>query len=94
MNCIHNCDDQSVDICVPTETWLNDRDSVSVEPLSPPGYIFKNFPGKTERKPGGTGIMIKRNLDATLTDAGENRSFEFSEWNLSAPNRAIKIIAV
>lgn len=38
--------------------------------------------------------MIKRILNATLTDAGENWSFEFSEWNLSAPNRAIMIIAV
>ena len=62
--------------------------------LSPPGYIFKNFPRQSERKAGGRGIIFERNLNATLTDAGENRSFEFSEWNLSAHNRAVRIIAV
>lgn len=40
-----------VDICVLTETWLIARYSVSIEALSPPGYIFKNFPRKSERKP-------------------------------------------
>ncbi|KAK2561921.1 hypothetical protein P5673_015341 [Acropora cervicornis] len=80
------------DICVLTEAWLKDRDSVSVVALSLPGYIFKNLLRQCKRKVGGTGIMCKRNLNATLTDAGENRSFEFSEWNLSAQTRAFEII--
>ena len=40
-----------VDICVLTETWLKDRNSVIVEALSPPGYIFKTFPGNLKEKP-------------------------------------------
>ena len=38
------------DICVLTETWLKDRDSVSDTALSPPGYIFKNFLRQSKRK--------------------------------------------
>ena len=34
---------EKIDICVVTETWLKDVDSVSVAALSPPGYYFIHF---------------------------------------------------
>ena len=37
------------DRCVLTETWLKDRDSISVRALSPPGYIHHNDQKKSQR---------------------------------------------
>ena len=48
------------DICVVTEAWLKDRDSVSIVALSPPGYIFKNFLRQYKRKVGGTGKICTK----------------------------------
>ena len=35
--------------------------------------------------------MFNANFNVTLNDGGEKRSFEYSEWNLTIPNRTIKI---
>ena len=81
-------------MCIVTETWLKEADTVSIAALSPPGYLFKNFPRQSNRPGGGTGIMFNANFNVTLNDGGEKRSFEYSEWNLTISNRTIKVLAV
>ena len=87
---IHN----NIDVCIVTETWLKEQDTVSIALLSPPGYSFKSFPRQSDRKGGGTGIMFNNDFKVSLTRGGEKRSFEFSEWNLSIRSRVIKVIAI
>ena len=84
----------NIDVCIVTETWLKDVDTVSIAALSPPGYSFKNLPRQSNRMGGGTGIMFNTNFKVTLIDGGEKRSFEYSEWNLTLLNRTIKTLAV
>ena len=38
--------------------------------------------------------MYRESLDVKLTDCKENRSFEFSEWNVQVHKRAIKVVAI
>ena len=84
----------NIDVCIVTETWLKAVDTVSIAALSPPGYSFANFPRQSNRMGGGAGIMFNTNFKAILKEGGEKRSFEYSEWNLQAPNCTIKILAV
>ena len=77
-----------------TETWLTDRDSVSIAALNPTGYSFINFPRPSSRSGGGAGVFFNKSFNLVLSDGGEKRSFEFSEWKLSAHGRTIKIIII
>ena len=94
MDTVDHVVNNNIDLCVVTETWLKDQDTVSVAALSPPGYSFKSFPRQSERKGGGTGIMFNNTLKVSLSGGGEKKSFEFSEWILCAQSRAITIVAV
>ena len=84
----------NIDFCMMTETWLKDWDSVSAAALSPPGYSFKSFPRQSDRKGGDTGIMFNHDLEVSLINGGEKRSFEFSEWNFPMIGRVIKVVVV
>lgn len=85
---------KNIDICVVTETWLKDHDTVSIAGLSPNGYAFKSFPRQSERNGGGTGIMFKDSLNVNMIDGKENRSFEFSEWRVGVHNYIIKVVSI
>ena len=85
---------KKIDICVVTETWLKDIDSVSIAALSPPGYFFKSFPRQSDRRGGGTGVMFSTCVNFKFINGEEKCSFEYSEWNCNVANSAIKIIVV
>ena len=70
--------DNKIDLCIVTETWLKEIDTVSIAALCPPGYFFKSFPRQTNRPGGGTGAMFKTNFNVLLLNGGEKKSFEFS----------------
>lgn len=84
----------TIDLCVLTETWLKDDDSVSISSLSPSGYLFDNCPRPSQRIGGGIGLMHRDNLQTSRTDSGEKRSFEFCEWNITNLSRPLKIIGI
>ena len=86
--------DNGIEICAVTETWLTDKDSVSIAALSPNGYSFANFPRPSSRSGGGTGVFFNNSFNVVLSNGGEKRSFEFSDWRLSAHGRIIKIIII
>ena len=83
-----------IGLCIFTETWLKDLDSVCIADLSRHGYLFKSFPRQSNRSGGGTGILFCDSFDASLVDGKEHDSFECSEWNLKTTNRSIRIVAV
>jgi hypothetical protein len=84
----------NIDICVTTETWLKDCDSVTVAGMSPSGYSFENSPRKAARSGGGLVLMFKSMMRTKLVDASEYRSFESSEWNITLQSHVIKLVAV
>ena len=84
----------NVDMCVVTETWLKDADSVTIAALSPDGYCFQNSPRENDRSGGGVGVMYKSIIGTKLIHANQCSSFEFSEWNVTIQNHVIKLVAV
>ena len=85
---------KNIDICVFTEIWLKDCDTVSIAGLSPTGYEFRNFPRLSGRRGGGTGIVFKDSLNVKMSDGSEKQSFEFSEWTVCVHQYVIKVVSV
>ena len=87
--------EEKIDICVVTETCLQDLDSVSIAALSPPGYhfIIKHFAIQSDRKGGGTGVLHNDIFEMKFIDVEEKSAFEFSEGNCKIANQTLKVIA-
>jgi exonuclease III len=86
--------ENKIDICVVTETWLKDDDSVALAALSSHGYSFRNIPRTGERTGGGTGIMVRENFKIGFIEGIQRLSFEVSEWNLTANGHISKFVIV
>lgn len=86
--------DKNIDLCLVTETWLKDIDTVTFSALSMDGYVFRNFARETVRAGGGTGIMFRGSFNVTFVKGKECNSFEFSEWNIEALSHTVKAINV
>lgn len=86
--------ENKIDICVITETWVKDIDSVRIAELSPLGYRFRHFARQSERRGGGTGVLHNELVKVSFVDGDEKRSFEFSEWNCSIGKDIVKLIVV
>lgn len=91
---LHHILDSRLDVCMVTETWLNDHNTVSLASLSPSGFNFKNFPRPSERNGGGMGVFYNLSLDLSFFVGGEKSSFEFLEWKLSAHGRIIRLVVI
>ena len=47
------------DVCIITETWLNENDCVIRKEICPDGYVFKDHP-RENRRGGGTGVLCRK----------------------------------
>ena len=83
-----------IGLCIFTEPWLKDLDSVCIADLSRHGYLFKSFPRQSNRSGGGTGILFHDSFNASLVDGKEHDSLEFSKCILKTTNRSIRIVAL
>ena len=67
------------DVCIITETWLNENDCVIRNEICPDGYVFKDHP-RENRRCGGTGVLCRKALRPEKISGGQTRSFEYSEY--------------
>ena len=66
-----------------TKTWLTANDTAAkLEFIPPQTHKFLHHI-RPDRKGGGTGLLLRENIDMSKIDAGEKTSFEFSEWRLN-----------
>ena len=63
--------DKKMDVCVVTETWMNDNNSVTTTPLSLQGYTFRYVPRESDRSGGGTGIIFRDCFNFSLLFSAE-----------------------
>ena len=49
---------------------------------------------RSGRHGGGTGVLFRNNLTVNRVSAAELRSFEYSEWNIKAGTRRIRLVVV
>ena len=84
----------AADIFAITETWFTDMDCAHRAEATPLGYKLYDHP-RSGRMGGGTALMCREGLTVTKVAAGEQRSFEFSEWViLGQGSRKIRIVIV
>ena len=70
----------AITLCILTETWLKDLDSVCIGSLSVHGFLSKSFRRESDRPGIRTGGLLRDTSVASFVNGYENDSFEFSEW--------------
>ena len=67
-----------MDVCVVTETWMNDNDSVTLTTagLSPQGYTFRYVLHESDRSGGCTEIIFRDCFNCSLIDSKKRSSFQ------------------
>ena len=81
------------DIVALTETWFYETESASCTLCTPSGYNLLDHP-RVNRRGGGTGVLFRNNLSVKKSDAGELRSFEYSEWDVLAGTQRIHLVII
>ena len=85
---------ESIDVCVVTETWLKDNDSVTLAALTPTGFSFCNVNRHSGSSGGGTGVIFRNSFKVWGADGTHRESLEASEWNFTAHGKTTKFIVV
>ncbi len=83
-----------IDICLLTETWLKSRDAVTRAELKPTGYDFKGSPRPSGRTGGGIGIMYKNCMECNVVSSGDQRSFEFVNYEVTYEKTKLSVHAM
>jgi exonuclease III len=87
-----NITDDNYDICMITETWLDNSDGVLQVEATPSGYCFQHLPRKG-RTGGGVGLICTQNMRPQQIQPETSwKSFEHCEWVLTCGTH--KILAV
>ena len=83
-----------VDICVVTETFLTEQNSVTCAALHLPGFAFQDQPRSNGAARGGIGIFYRDSFQLSKLSHTERRSFELSEWCVSWRNYCMRLCIV
>ena len=83
----------SADIVAITETWLTADDTAHRIAATPPGYKLLDCP-RFDRAGGGTALLVRDNIFVIKSDAGEQKSFEFSGWILKHGSHKLRVIVI
>ena len=82
------------DIFAITETWFTGRDSAHRAEVTPPGSMLYDH-ARSGHSEGGTALLCRDSISVTRITAGEEKSFEFSEWIiLGRGSRKVRVIVV
>ena len=85
--------EQSLDLCMITETWLSPEDSVIMGELTPSGYHLQTF-HRQNRPGGGIALVHKANLKVQTVQSGEQSSFEYIEATVTSESNSIRLLLV
>ena len=83
-----------VDICVVTETFLTEQNTVTHAALHVPGFAFQDQPRSNGTARGGIGIFYHDSFQLSKLSHTETRSFELSEWHVSWHNYCMRLCIV
>ncbi|XP_078000678.1 uncharacterized protein LOC144453296 [Glandiceps talaboti] len=84
----------SIDICVITETWLRVKDSATRSACLPPAYNINDFP-RQNRTGGGVGVVYREDLfEVRRVKAGEESSFEYTQWVAKHKDIKVNLVSI
>ena len=78
---VDNIINDNYDLCMVTEMWLTNSDSLVVNEATPSGYYFDHVQ-RSDRAGGGIGIVCKSSVKPKEISAGQKKTYEVSEWIL------------
>ena len=89
-----NIVEDKYDICLVTETWMSQEDTVLQIEATPPGYTFQHLP-RSDRPGGGVGLISSQNFKPQQTPSPTKwKSFEHCEWSLSCGTHKLLVVVV
>ena len=89
-------DDLSLDICILTETWLNNNisDSSKIKEMTPISYNFYHIP-RENKWGGGVGIFTRKSFTKVQTMNNDDyNSFEYMDTKITSENKNVRLITV
>ena len=73
--------EDNLDICMVTETWFREDDSVKRINSKPMGYnLYDTI--RQNKVGGGTALLVRNNIKVDILRTGETTKFEFSEYKI------------
>ena len=89
-----NIVDDHYDICLITETWLNQNDSTPQVESTPPGYTFDHLP-RDNGTGGGVGLVCKEDMKPQKSQSiPKFSSFEHCELILNIGSDKILVVII
>ena len=87
INLLDHLVENKTDICIVTETWLNEDDKIRLEccGLSKNGFQIQSV-NRKNRKGGGLAIISTINIKIKLLEYAEKSSFKYAVWKVSTNN--------
>ena len=82
-----------IDLFAITETWVADIDTAAMLEFTPDTHNFY-YHNRSGRRGGGTGLLAKKNITVKKIDAGEKKSFEFSQLNIHHDNFRMRLLII
>ena len=89
---IHEATENDCNICVITETWINDENMSVLASLNSNGYKFLLY--SRQRRGGGIGLLYKESLCVKIMKRGSKRSFEFALWKINHHRHTFHLLGI
>ena len=91
---LHHALSEDYDVCVISETWLNNDDTSVVEALKPQGFNFQHVCRTKSSRGGGLGIFFKDSIHVRKIKSANHSTFEMCLWNLQFKQTDLILMAL
>ena len=91
---LHHAISKDLDVCIISETWLNDNDSPTISAMQNGGYKFENIDRSGSHRGGGLGILYKSSINVERLNTTHFATFEMGIWKLKFRKTEIVVAAV
>ena len=85
----------NTDLCILTETWLKNEDSIWLQgcELNKNGWKILSI-YREDRTGGSIALVYKSKHNSKMVRKGKTRSFEYGIWHISSANTKLSIVAI
>ena len=93
--CLDHIVGNNTDLCILTETWLKNEDSIWLQAckLNKNGWKILSI-HKEDRTGGSIALVYKSKYNSKTVRKGKTRSFEYGIWHISSANMNLSIAAI
>ena len=94
-NLLDHLVDNKTDICIVTETWLNEDDKIWLECCDLSKNVYQIYSANRKNIRGGVlAIISTTSIKIKLLEKGEKSSFEYAVWKVIMNNSSMTLLAI